>query len=101
MFLLDWRAIGAAPALRARFNCVRAVLAWFADPAIRLVWLVIPIIYWFTGVAIVRASTADVLSQCLPMLLTPHVVMFLLSRGAIMPLASQAAPLRRHRETGP
>jgi cellulose synthase/poly-beta-1,6-N-acetylglucosamine synthase-like glycosyltransferase len=93
ILLQDWLAIGPGLALLARFRWLKALLAWFADPAIRLSWVVAPIIYWFTGVAIVRASTEDVLSYCLPMLVAPQVVMFWLSGGAVMPLASQAAGL--------
>jgi cellulose synthase (UDP-forming) len=55
--------------------------------------MVVPTSFWFTGVSIVRASTEDALSYCLPMLVAPHAARFWLSRGAIMPLGAQVAPL--------
>lgn len=93
IFLEDWRAFGESPLLWIRLCWLRIVLGVLAVPAIRIAWLGVPTIYWFSGVSIVRASTEDVLSYCLPMLLAPHIALFWLSRGAVMPVASQAVSL--------
>jgi len=98
MFVADWRSFGRAVALRWRAHLLGHFFGWFGDPALRLAWLLVPVIYWFTGIAIVRASTRDALLYCLPAL-APHLVTFWLSRGAMMPIGSQVekltlAPLR-------
>lgn len=93
-----YRSLGRALALGPRLRLFRSLLGGFVDPVLRLTWPALPVIYWFTGFAIVRASTTDVVSYCLP-LLALHGAMFWLTRGASMPITSQAeklilAPLR-------
>ena len=92
MLAQEWQACRRMRAWRPLWHLFQSQVYWFADPALRLLWLIVPLVYWATGVAIVPATTRDVLLYCAPML-ARHVFLYWVSRGAIMPIARQVEQL--------
>ena len=70
-----------------RMFYAETILYWLTFPFLVLL-LLAPIIQWYTGVAALRATTADVILVILPRVFARSVILYWLSEGKVVPLVS-------------
>ncbi len=79
--------------LWARLWSIEGPLRWGYTSLLRLVFLMVPVIYWLTGVAPFTASTAEVLLFAVPVMLLQRAFLGWMSRGTQLPLVYEATNL--------
>jgi cellulose synthase/poly-beta-1,6-N-acetylglucosamine synthase-like glycosyltransferase len=89
-----WGVLGSAtlPALD-RISLFDAFLYWGASFPFRVLCLIAPIMYGFTGLAVINADAHSVLDHYAPSICTPVVVLAWITRGRVMPIVTDAAQL--------
>ena len=89
-----WGVFGSAklPAID-RISLFDAFLYWGASFPFRILCLIAPIIYGFTGLAVVKADAQGVLDYYAPSICTSVIVLAWITRGRVMPIVTDAAQL--------
>ncbi len=76
-----------------RFWGSEGCFRWGYTSLFRLVFLCVPPIYWFTGVAPFQATTSDVLLYAVPVMILQRVFIAWVSQGTQLPLIYEASSL--------
>jgi cellulose synthase (UDP-forming) len=84
-----WRSLAGRLAARDRVDIALGVSRWLLL-GMGLLWLAAPIVYWFTGFALVAATPAEFVAYVLP-LWGHRLFAMWLCRGASLPLITDAA----------
>jgi len=79
--------------LMQRVGIIDSLLYWASTFPFRLAALVVPLLYWFGGIALVNASVPDVLRFYLPYYLAVIFGLNWISRGMIFPLLNDVSQL--------
>jgi cellulose synthase (UDP-forming) len=89
-----WGPLGSAalPALD-RVSLFDAFLYWGASFPFRILCLIAPIIYGFTGLAVIHADAEGVFSHYGPSICTVAIVLAWITRGRVLPIITDAAQL--------
>jgi cellulose synthase (UDP-forming) len=89
-----WGPLGSAalPALD-RISLFDAFLYWGASFPFRILCLIAPIIYGFTGLAVIHADAEGVFSHYGPSICTVAIVLAWITRGRVLPIITDAAQL--------
>jgi cellulose synthase (UDP-forming) len=89
-----WGPLGSAalPALD-RISLLDAFLYWGASFPFRILCLIAPIIYGFTGLAVIHADAEGVFSHYGPSICTVAIVLAWITRGRVLPIITDAAQL--------
>ena len=89
-----WGPLGSAalPALD-RISLFDAFLYWGASFPFRILCLIVPIIYGFTGLAVIHADAEGVFSHYGPSICTVAIVLAWITRGRVLPIITDAAQL--------
>lgn len=66
---------------------------WGYTSLLRLVFLMVPVVYWLTGVPPFEANTSDVLVFAVPVMLLQRAFIAWMSRGTQLPLIYEASSL--------
>ncbi len=69
------------------------VLYWVSGATFKLMIVVAPLLYWFTGTSAMHANTADLIQQLAPMLLANLLFMFYLTENRILPIMTDVTQL--------
>src|SRR5260370_4895135 len=69
-----------------RVGLVDAFLYWFASFLFKLLCLLAPIVYWFTGVTVGTASAGDVVSHFLPYYIAVMMTLYWATGGLVQPV---------------
>jgi len=77
--------------LPLRCGLVDAFLYWSVGFLFKLLCLLAPIIYWFTGVTVGTASAGDVISHFLPYYLATMVTLYWITGGLILPVLTDVS----------
>jgi cellulose synthase (UDP-forming) len=89
-----WGPLGSAalPALD-RISLLDAFLYWGASFPFRILCLIAPIIYGFTGLAVIHADAQGAFSHYGPSICTVAIVLAWITRGRVLPIITDAAQL--------
>lgn len=87
-----WRSFGRRLCLRPRLNALETLVRLFLLPAFRLLAPLVPIIFWFTGVALVPVTAQELASYVVP-LWAVRLGISWMSEGATLPIVSDAVGL--------
>src|SRR5258705_13905045 len=89
-----WVVLGSAtlPAID-RISLFDAFLYWGASFPFRILCLIAPIIYGFTGLAVIHADADGVFSHYGPSICTVAIVLPWSTRGLVLPIITDAAHL--------
>lgn len=77
----------------ARFWGSEGCFRWGYTSLMRLVFLMVPVLYWFTGVAPFDATTEAVLLFAVPVMILQRVFVAWISRGTQFPLVYEASSM--------
>jgi len=69
-----------------RLACFDSLLYWISVSAFKLALLTAPIIFWFTGAAVIRATGAELLYYLAPMVVANLLFMSAVSENRVLPL---------------
>ncbi|MFE3837505.1 glycosyltransferase [Pseudogemmobacter sonorensis] len=89
-----WGPFGRS-GLRAvdRLSQIDSALYWIATFPFRIMCFLVPVAFWFTGVAVVHTSLPELLSHLGPAVTCQVILLAWLSRGRILPLMTDANQL--------
>jgi cellulose synthase (UDP-forming) len=89
-----WGPLGSAamPAVD-RISLLDAFLYWGASFPFRILCLIAPIIYGFTGLAVINADAQGAFSHYGPSICTVAIVLAWITRGRVLPIITDAAQL--------
>jgi cellulose synthase (UDP-forming) len=89
-----WGVLGSAalPAVD-RISLFDAFLYWGTSFPFRILCLIAPIMYGFTGLAVINADMPGVLDHYAPSVCTPVIVLAWITRGRVLPIITDAAQL--------
>jgi cellulose synthase (UDP-forming) len=89
-----WGVLGSAtlPTID-RISLFDAFLYWGTSFPFRILCLIAPVIYGFTGLAVVNADVQGVLDHYAPSVCTPVIVLAWITRGRVLPIITDAAQL--------
>ena len=90
--LLRWRSLGRRWAWGKRLAALEPILRYILLPPFRIAWLFVPILFWTSGVALVRISSADFIAYVAP-LWAGRLAISWMSDGAVLPIVGDAAVL--------
>ncbi|SDE60504.1 glycosyltransferase family 2 protein [Belnapia rosea] len=85
-------SIGPVPLLM-RLHTMDTVLFWTVGSLIRILSLVIPILYWWTGLVVIESDLASILSHLGPYWLWCVIFLGWVSRGLNVPVIAEAMSL--------
>jgi cellulose synthase (UDP-forming) len=85
--------LGADATPWRRLWTMEPFLRWGYTSAIRLIFMLIPLVFWFTGVAPFEAPAWQILICSFPLLVFNRVYVSWLSRGTQLPILAQAGGL--------
>jgi cellulose synthase (UDP-forming) len=77
--------------LPLRFGLIDAFLYWSAGFLFKLLCLLAPIVYWFTGVTVGTATAGDVISHFLPYYVATMVTLYWMTGGLIQPVLTDVS----------
>jgi cellulose synthase (UDP-forming) len=77
--------------LAYRIGLVDAFLYWGGSYVFKLLCLITPIVYWFTGVTVGAASASEVISHFLPYYSAVMVVLYWVTGGLIQPVLTDVS----------
>jgi cellulose synthase (UDP-forming) len=89
-----WGVLGSAalPAID-RISLFDALLYWGTSFPFRILCLIAPVMYGFTGLAVINADVHGILDHYAPSVCTPVIVLAWITRGRVMPIVTDAAQL--------
>jgi cellulose synthase (UDP-forming) len=76
-----------------RLAYLDSVLYWISVSAFKLALLIAPIIYWFTGVAVLRTTGAELLYYLAPMVAANLLFMSAVSENRVLPVMTDVAQM--------
>src|SRR5260370_26325795 len=79
--------------LRYRVGLVDAFLYWAGSFLFKLLCLLTPIVYWFTGVTVGMASADDVVDHFLPYYAAVMITLYWATGGVVQPVLPHVSPL--------
>lgn len=79
--------------LTSRISFFDSILFWIVGAAFRLMLLAGPLIYWFTGVAAMRATMPELVHWMLPMVVANMLFMSYVGGNRIMPIMTDVTQL--------
>lgn len=77
--------------LRYRIGLIDAFLYWAGSHSFKLLCLITPIVYWFTGVTVGKASAVDVVDHFLPYYVATMVTLFWATGGLVQPVLTDVS----------
>ena len=77
--------------LPLRFGLVDAFLYWSVGFLFKLLCLLAPLVYWFTGVTVGTASASAVISHFLPYYVATMVTLYWITGGLILPVLTDVS----------
>lgn len=89
---------GPTPPLM-RLHTLDAVLFWTVTPMLRILGLVVPILYWWTGMVILQADLPDLVGHLGPCWLCYVIFLGWVSKGTNVPVLADAMSLLVARES--
>lgn len=89
---------GANVPLMTRLHTLDTVLFWTVGSLMRLLCLLVPILYWWTGVAVMQTDLAGMVSHLGPYWVAAVVYLGWVSRGTNLPILAEAMSLLVTRE---
>lgn len=92
---LSW---GANVPLITRLHTLDTVLFWTVGSLMRLLCLLVPILYWWTGVAVMQTDLAGMISHLGPYWVAAVIYLGWVSRGTNLPILAEAMSLLVTRE---
>ncbi len=69
------------------------VLYWMSGSTFKLMIVVAPLLYWFTGTSAIHASTRDLIQQLGPMVVANFLFMFYLTGNRVLPIMTDVTQL--------
>jgi cellulose synthase (UDP-forming) len=69
------------------------VLYWCSGASFKLMVLLAPILFWFTGTAVIQASVADVVYWLLPFIAANLIFMYFITNNRLLPVMSDLTQL--------
>src|SRR5258706_15370882 len=89
-----WGVLGSAtlPAID-RISLFDAFLYWGTSFPFRILCLIAPLMYGFTGLAVIHADAQGALEHYAPSLCTTMIVLAWITRGRVLPIVTDAAQL--------
>jgi len=89
-----WSFAGSAPVgLANRISMLDAVLFWFATFAFKLMMISAPMIYWWTGTAVINSTMGDIVIWLGPFLVSGMVFVSLIAGGTVFPVMTDVTHL--------
>lgn len=76
-----------------RLGLVDAFLFWAVTFAFKVLCLLVPTVYWLTGVTAIATTTGDLVYYLVPCVISQVLVLSSVSRGRILPILTDAAQL--------
>ncbi|WP_051212842.1 glycosyltransferase [Rubritepida flocculans] len=90
---------GARTPLLMRLHTLDTVLFWTVSPILRLLCLIMPMLYWWTGLVVVKTDLHGLISHLGPYWLCCVIYLGWVSRGTNVPILSDAMSLLVMRES--
>lgn len=69
------------------------VLYWFSCSSFKLMIIIAPLLYWFTGTSTIHASTADMIEHLCPMILANYLFMYYITDNKVFPVMTDVSQL--------
>lgn len=89
-----WGVLGSANLSAIdRISLFDSFLYWGTSFPFRILCLIAPVIYGFTGLAVIKADAQGVLDHYAPSFCTPVIVLAWITRGRVLPIITDAAQL--------
>ena len=79
--------------LISRLSALDCVLFWSAGFAFKLMMISAPMVYWWTGTAVIDSTVDDMLVWLLPYMLSGMVFMSMLAQNTVMPVMTDMTQL--------
>lgn len=82
-----------------RMHTLDTVLFWTMTPILRVICIIVPVLYWWTGLVIVQADLSDLVQHLGPYWLSCVIFLAWVSRGTNVPILADAMSLLVCRES--
>ncbi len=95
-----WGPLTPGPTpMKMRMHTLDTVLFWTMTPILRVICIIVPILYWWTGLVIVQAELGGLVENLGPYWLSCVIFLAWVSRGTNVPILADAMSLLVCRES--